>query len=69
MDWYWKAALIVALIWGAARALGVYGEAARELDIGFVYGFLLTLGGWGAVFFIIDRVARAFGWRREPPKS
>ncbi len=66
MDWYYKAALIVALIWGAARALGAYGEAARELDISFLYGFLLTLGGWGLVFLIVDRVAKALGWRRGP---
>ena len=44
MDWYFKGGLIVGLIWGAARALGVYGEQARDLDINFVYGFLLTTG-------------------------
>jgi hypothetical protein len=66
MDWYWKAALAIAVAWGVARALGVYGEAARELDLSFVYGFLLTLGGWGAVFYVIDRVAKFLGWRRLP---
>ena len=65
MDWYYKAALIVGLIWATARVLGAYGEAARELDINFLYGFLLTMGGWGMVFLIIDRVAKALGWRRQ----
>jgi hypothetical protein len=66
MDWYFKAAIAVAVAWGIARSLGVYGEAARELDLSFVYGFLLTLGGWGAVFYVIDRVAKFLGWRRPP---
>ena len=66
MDWYWKAAIGIAIAWGVARALGVYGEAARELDLSFVYGFLLTLGGWGAVFYVIDRVAKLLGWKRQP---
>lgn len=45
MDWYYKAALIVGLIWATGRALGIYGEAARELDIGFLFEFMLTIGG------------------------
>ena len=45
MDWYYKAALIVGLIWSTGRALGIYGEAARELDIGFLFEFMLTIGG------------------------
>jgi hypothetical protein len=69
VDWYYKAAIVVALIWGVARALGVYGEAARDLDLGFITSFMLTLGGWAAVFLIIDRVAKFLGWRREPAAS
>jgi hypothetical protein len=64
VDWYFKAALGVAIIWGVARSLGAYGDAARDLDLNFLYGFLLTLGGWGALFYVIDRVARFLGWRR-----
>lgn len=67
MDWYWKAALAVSLIWAAARALGIYGEAARDLDLSFLFAYLLTLGGWGAVFLIVDRVAKFLGWKRERP--
>jgi hypothetical protein len=69
VDWYWKAAGLVAIAWGVARALGVYGEAERELDLPFLYGFLLTLGGWGAVFFVIDRIAKFVGWNRPPATS
>jgi hypothetical protein len=47
----------------------VYGEAARELDIAFLFGFLLTTGGWAAVFLIIDRVAKFLGWKRGTPTS
>ena len=68
VDWYYKAALVVGLIWATARALGVYGDAARDLDIGFLFGFMLTVGGWAAVFLIVDRVAKFLGWRR-PPKA
>jgi len=66
VDWYFKTALAVAIAWGVGRSLGVYGEAARELDFAFLYGFLLTLGGWGAVFFVIDRIAKFLGWKRAP---
>jgi len=69
MDWYYKAGLAVGLIWATARALGAYGEASRELDINFLFGFMLTTGGWSAVFLIADRVAKALGWRRPPPES
>jgi hypothetical protein len=61
--------LIVGLIWATARVLGAYGEAARELDINFLFGFLLTTGGWAAVFLIIDRVAKFLGWKRPPPAT
>ena len=64
MDWYYKAGLGVGLIWAMARVLGAYGDAARELDIAFLFGFLLTTGGWAAVFLIIDRVAKFLGWKR-----
>jgi hypothetical protein len=63
VDWYYKAGLIVGLIWAAARALGAYGESARELDINFLFGFLLTTGGWAAVFLVVDWVARFLGLR------
>jgi hypothetical protein len=69
MDWYYKAALVVALIWGAARALGVYGEQARDLDLSFLIGFMFTLGGWAAIFLIADRIAKFLGWKRQPPGS
>ena len=69
VDWYYKGGLIVGLVWGAARALGAYGEQARDLDINFVYGFLLTTGGWAAVFFVIDRVAKFLGWKRPTPSA
>ncbi len=69
MDWYWKAALIVSLIWGAARALGVYGQAERDLDLSFLFAFLLSLGGWGAVFYVSDRVAKFLGWKRPTPNG
>jgi hypothetical protein len=69
VDWYFKGGLIVGLIWGAARALGAYGEASRDLDITFVYGFLLTTGGWAALFFVIDRVAKFLGWKRPAPAT
>jgi hypothetical protein len=64
VDWYYRAGLVVGLIWATARVLGAYGEAARELDINFVFGFLLTTGGWAALFLVIDRVAKFLGWRR-----
>jgi hypothetical protein len=67
VDWYYKAALVVGLIWATARALGAYGEAARELDIEFLFRFMLTTGGWAAAFLVTDRVAKALGWRRRPP--
>jgi len=67
VDWYYKGALIVGLLWATARVLGAYGEAARELDIGFLFGFMLTTGGWAAVFLVIDRVAKFLGWRRPAP--
>jgi len=66
VDWYYKAAIVVALLWGTGRALGVYGESARDLDLNFLTGFLLTLGGWAAVFYVIDRTAKFLGWRRQP---
>ena len=69
MDWYYKAALVVAVIWGTARALGVYGETSRDLDFNFLIGFMFTLGGWAAVFLIADRVAKFLGWKRQPPRS
>ena len=69
MDWYYEGGLIVGLIWGAARALGAYGEQARDLDINFLYGFLLTTGGWAAVFFVIDRIAKFLGWKRPAPPT
>ena len=69
MDWYYKAGLAVGLIWAGARVLGAYGEPAREMDINFLFGFLLTTGGWGALFLVIDRVAKALGWRRRPPET
>jgi len=69
VDWYYKGALIVGLIWATARVLGAYGEPARELDINFLFGFLLTTGGWAAVFLIIDRVAKFLGWKRPPPAT
>jgi hypothetical protein len=65
VDWYYKAAIVVALIWATARALGVYGEASRELDLSFLISFMLTMGGWAAVFLIVDRVAKFLGWKRE----
>ena len=68
VDWYYKGGLIVGLIWAAARALGAYGEAARDLDINFLFGFLLTTGGWAAVFLVTDRVAKFLGWKRVPPE-
>ncbi len=67
MDWYYKGGLIVGLIWGALRALGVYGEASRDLDLNFLFAFLLTTGGWSAVFLVVDRVAKFFGWKRAVP--
>jgi hypothetical protein len=72
VDWYYKAGLIVGLLWAAARALGAYGESARELDIAFLFGFLLTTGGWAAVFLVVDWVARFLGLRPNrvtPPAS
>lgn len=65
VDWYYKAALAVGLIWATARVMGAYGESARDLDINFLFGFLLTTGGWAAVFLVIDRVAKFLGWRRR----
>ncbi len=65
MDWYYKAGLGVGLIWATARVLGAYGDSARELDISFLFGFLLTTGGWAAVFLIVDRVAKFLGWKRN----
>ena len=72
MDWYYKGGLIVGLIWAAARALGAYGEAARDLDINFLFGFLLTTGGWSAVFLVVDWVGKFLGLipkRPKPPSS
>jgi hypothetical protein len=66
VDWYYKAAIVIALLWGAGRALGVYGEASRDLDLNFLTGFLLTMGGWAAVFYVIDRIAKFLGWKRQP---
>ena len=63
MDWYYKAGLIFGLIWATGRALGVYGEANRELDINFLFGFMVTTGGWAAVFLVVDRIAKFLGWR------
>jgi hypothetical protein len=64
MDWYYKGGLLVGLVWATARVLGAYGEQARDLDINFLFGFLLTTGGWAAVFLVIDRVAKFLGWKR-----
>jgi hypothetical protein len=69
VDWYYKAALVIAVIWGTARALGVYGEASRDLDLNFLIGFMFTLGGWAVVFLIADRIAKFLGWKRQPPES
>jgi hypothetical protein len=66
VQWYYKAGLILGLIWAAARALGAAGEAQRDLDIGFLFGFMLTVGGWSAVFLIVDVVLRATGLRKVP---
>ena len=66
MDWYYKAALVIGLIWATARVLGAYGESSRELDINFLFGFMLTIGGWAAALLIADKVAKALGWRRTP---
>jgi hypothetical protein len=65
VDWYYKAAIVVSLIWATARALGIYGEQSRDLDLAFLFGFMVTLGGWAAVFMIIDRVAKFLGWKRQ----
>ena len=65
VDWYYKGGLIVGLIWATVRVLGAYGESARELDINFLFGFLLTTGGWAAVFLVIDRVVKFLGWKRS----
>jgi len=59
--WYYKAGLIVGLIWATARVLGAYGEASRELDLAFLFGFMLTIGGWSAAFLVVDWVGRAVG--------
>ena len=65
MHWYYKAGIAIGLLWGTLRALGVYGEDLRDVDLRFVYGFLATTGSFAGVFLIIDRVAKALGWRRE----
>jgi hypothetical protein len=64
--WYYKAGLIVAMIWATARVLGAYGEASRDLDLSFFFAFMLTLGGWSALFLVIDWIGRAVGLIRQP---
>jgi len=67
MRWYYKSGLAIGLVWSLARVLGAYGEAARELDIAFLMGFMLTVGGWSAAFLVVDWIARAIGFPRRPP--
>jgi hypothetical protein len=64
--WYYKAGLIVAMVWATARVLGAYGEASRDLDLSFFFAFMLTLGGWSALFLVIDWIGRAVGLIRQP---
>ena len=64
MQWYYKGGLICGLLWAAGRALGMAGEDQRQLDINFLFGFMLTVGGWSAVFLIVDMVLRATGLRK-----
>jgi len=63
--WYFKAGLIVAFVWATGRVLGVYGEASRDLDLNFLFAFLLTLGGWSSVFYVVDWIVRGVGLIRQ----
>ncbi len=67
MQWYYKGGLICGLLWGIGRALGMAGDAQRQVDVNFLFGLMLTIGGWSMVFLVVDMGLRALGLRKGAP--